>query len=256
MQHLHGRSWMEIQTVDLEWYSRQEIHNGTGNNKRPMGLDALLENQFAWPLSNVPEVAHTLLFYSRGATLSLFSLYGQRFPRYGLIFQNCFIWVLVWKFHIHVHSFSTPGGCNWGYFHSMHSSFWETGWFSKLLQLGMKLGLGQSSRTCAYRYNLEIELIFTLLAEVSEIQANCQNYPNFPRGRNWAYFHSMGNSFQNTGRFSKLPYLGMKLVHWTKFQKFHTYSLNYPQVSNFTPFCSMVLHFQDVGNFSFPIGHS
>ncbi len=38
-------------------------------------LDALLENQLAWPLGKVPEVAHTLSFYPRGAKLSLFSLY-------------------------------------------------------------------------------------------------------------------------------------------------------------------------------------
>ncbi len=29
------------------------------------------------------------------------------------------------------------------------------------------------------------------------------------RARNWAYFHSMNSSFRDTGRFSKLTYLGM-----------------------------------------------
>ncbi len=56
-----------------------------------MGLDVLLEKP-TWPFAKVLEVAHTLSFYPRGAKLSLFSLYGQRFLRYGLIFQTCYIW--------------------------------------------------------------------------------------------------------------------------------------------------------------------
>ncbi len=38
----------------------------------------------------------------------------------------------------------------------------------------------------------------------------------------------MGSSFRDTGRLSKLPYLGMKLGRWPKFQKFHIYSLSTP----------------------------
>ncbi len=34
-----------------------------------------------WPLAKVPEVAHILTLYTRAAKMSLFSLYGQRFPR-------------------------------------------------------------------------------------------------------------------------------------------------------------------------------
>ncbi len=32
-------------------------------------------------------------------------------------------------------------------------------------------------------------------------------------GENWAYFRSTGSGFQDMGRFSQLPYLGMKLGH-------------------------------------------
>ncbi len=38
-------------------------------------------------MAKVPEVAHVLSFYPRGFKLSLFLLYGQRFPRYGPIFK-------------------------------------------------------------------------------------------------------------------------------------------------------------------------
>ncbi len=37
-----------------------------------------------------------------------------------------------------------------------------------------------------------------------------------------------GSGFRDTGRFSKLPYLGMKLSHWPKFQKLHVYILFLP----------------------------
>ncbi len=40
-----------------------------------------------WPLAKFPEVAHTHSFYPKGSKLSLFSVYGQRFPRYGPIFK-------------------------------------------------------------------------------------------------------------------------------------------------------------------------
>ncbi len=40
-----------------------------------------------WQVGKVPEVAHIHSFYPRGAKLSLFLLYGQRFVRYGPIFK-------------------------------------------------------------------------------------------------------------------------------------------------------------------------
>ncbi len=59
------------------------IHNGSSNNhvlkknKRPMDLDALLENQHAIGQSSA--VAHILSLYPRGSKLSLFLLYGHSF---------------------------------------------------------------------------------------------------------------------------------------------------------------------------------
>ncbi len=76
----------------------------------------------------------------------------------------------------------------------------------------------------------EIDFIFALWAAVSEICDDFQNchiwgmklchWTKFqklhiyclstPGGRNRAYFCSVGSGFRDTGRFSKLPYLGMK----------------------------------------------
>ncbi len=53
-------------------------------HKRPikMILKIAIFGHETWPLAKVPEVAH-ILSYTRGSKLSLFSLYGQRFPRCG-----------------------------------------------------------------------------------------------------------------------------------------------------------------------------
>ncbi len=40
-----------------------------------------------WSLKKNPKAAHTLSFYPKGSKLSLFSLYGQRFPKYGPILK-------------------------------------------------------------------------------------------------------------------------------------------------------------------------
>ena len=97
-----------------------------------------------WPLAKVPEVAHLLSFYPRQLKLSLFLLYGQRFPSYGPIFKIAIFghktWPLVKVPEVaHMVSFYPKGG-NWAYFHSMGSGFQDTGRFSKLPYLGMKLG--------------------------------------------------------------------------------------------------------------------
>ncbi len=41
-----------------------------------------------WNLKKGPEVAYGSSTYPRGSKLSLFSLYGQRFPRYGPILKS------------------------------------------------------------------------------------------------------------------------------------------------------------------------
>ncbi len=58
--------------------------------------------------------------------------------------------------------------------------------------------------------------------------------PNFDR--NLAYFHHRSSGFWDTDRFSKLPYLGMKLGHCPKCQKLHIYSLCTPTRSKLSLF--------------------
>ena len=147
-------------------------------------------------LGNWPSgVAHILSFYPKGSKLSLFSLYGQRFPIFhvtvGLraifniaIFGHETLWPKCQN--LHIYSLSTPVGLNWAYFRSMGSGVRDKGWFSKLLYLGMKLG---------HWPKLHIYSLST------------------PGGQNWAYFRSTGSGFWHMDRFSNLPYLGMKLGH-------------------------------------------
>ncbi len=57
--------------------------------------------------------------------------------------------------------------------------------------------------------------------------------------------------FWETGRFSKLPYLGMKLGHWPKCHKLRIYSLSTPGGQNwaYRYFCSTGSDFWDMGWF-------
>ncbi len=65
-----------------------------------------------------------------------------------------------------------------------------------------------------------------------------------------AYFHSMGSGFRDTGRFSKLPYLNMKLSKWPKFLKLHIYTLSTPRGRNWAYFCSTGSGSRYAGQFS------
>ncbi len=69
-----------------------------------------------WRFAKIPKVAHILSFYPWGSKLSLFSLYGQRFPRYRPISKLPYLGMKLghWpKFpKLHIYSLSTPGGRN------------------------------------------------------------------------------------------------------------------------------------------------
>ncbi len=170
---------------------------------------------------------------------------------------------------LQMHSLSIPRRRNWPSFCSMGSDFRGNGWFSKLSYLGMKLAclaIGQNSRSGTYTLfppgAQKTELIFTLRAEVSEILADFQNCHisawiqevahilSFFSIERWAYFCSTGSGSWDTGQFSKLPYLGMKLVKCPKFQKLHIYPLSTPVGWNWAYFCSTGGGFQDTGPFS------
>ncbi len=117
--------------------------------------------------------------------------------------------------------------------------------------------LAKVPEDCTYTLFLpqgvEIELVLAAWAAVSEIQAISQNCHiwtwnlesgqsarsctctlfSTPRGWNEAYFCSMDSGFRDTGNFSKLSYLGMKLGKWPKFQKLHIYNLKWSWVPKF-----------------------
>ncbi len=63
-------------------------------------------------------------------------------------------------------------------------------------------------------------------------------------------FYSTDSGFRDIGRFSKLPYLGMKLGHQPKFQKLHIYPLSTPRGQNWAYFSSTGSGFRDTGQFS------
>ena len=142
-----------------------------------------------WPLAKVPEVAHIPSFYPTGSKLTLFftlraavsDIYGSIFKI--AIFGHGTFWLKIGRYLGKL-----------AYFCSTGRVFRDTGRYL--------------TRSCTYTLFLpqgvEIELIFTLRAAVSEI----------------------------TSQFSKVPYLGTKLGHWPKFQKLNIYSLSSPRGRN------------------------
>ncbi len=73
-----------------------------------------------WNLPLIPKVAHIIPFYPSWSKLILFSLYGQRFQRYGLIFKIATFGLETWPLPkvpevAHILSFY-PGDLNWAYF--------------------------------------------------------------------------------------------------------------------------------------------
>ncbi len=150
------------------------------------------------------------------------------------------------------------GGRNWAYFCLTESGFRDTGPFTKLQYSDIWarnlfiMFIGQSSRSCTYTFFLpqggwnlcsmgsgfwdtgqvsKLPYLGMKLLKWSKFQKLHINSVSTPQGRNWAYFGSTGSVFRDTwdmGHFSKLPYLGMKLGKWPKFQKLHIYSVSTP----------------------------
>ncbi len=80
-------------------------------NKRPMGLDDLLENQLGH-LPKFQKLHMESAFLHQGSKLSLFSLYEQQFPRYVPIFKIAIFehetWFLAKCQKLHIYPLSTP----------------------------------------------------------------------------------------------------------------------------------------------------
>ena len=72
----------------------------------------------------------------------------------------------------------------------------------------------------------------------------------YPRGSKLTLFLLYGQQFPRYEAIFKLPYLAMKLCHWTKLQKLHIYSLSTLGDRNWVYFRSMGSSFRDMGQFS------
>ena len=105
------------------------------------GYEISIFRHETWTLAKVSEVAHipVLPFYPKGWKLSLVLIYGQRFPRYGLIFDIAIFGHKTWQL-AKVPEVAHISRRNWAYFRYMGSVFRDTGPFSKLPYLGMKFG--------------------------------------------------------------------------------------------------------------------
>ena len=98
-----------------------------------------------------------LSFYPRECKLSLFSLYGQHFTRYGPIFKIAifghetlqlakaqkFQKLHIYKLYIYIYTYTRDQ--NWAYFRSTVNGFRDADRFLKLPYLPWNLAIGQSS---------------------------------------------------------------------------------------------------------------
>ena len=180
-QNCHIWEWKlngQLAKVPEDTHSCIHLFLPQGSKLSLLSLYARQQWACTWPLTNLPEVAHILAVCPKGAKLNLFLSNGQRFPRNWPIFNSIFIfghntWPLAKVPEVaHILSFY-PEGRNWAYFCSRGSSFRDTGPFSKLPYLGMKLN-GQSARSCTYTLFLpqgvKIEVIFDARDTVKQIE--------------------------------------------------------------------------------------
>ncbi len=137
-----------------------------------------------WQLAKVPEVAHIMSFYPRVSKLSFF-------------FRSV-----------------------------MGTSFRDTGWFQTCHIWAWNLAIGQSSRSCTYSlfppqgeyktgpvHTQQQLAVSDMTMSGWKLTISLFHPSIHPRGSKVSLFSLYG---QWLLRFSKLPYLGMKLGHWQK----------------------------------------
>ncbi len=165
-------------------------------------------------------------FFPRGLKLSLFSLYGQRFPRYGPIFKIAIFGHETWPLAkvpevAHILPFY-PRGSKFSSFFALRAAVSEIGaYFQNCYIEAWKFAILAKVPEVEHVYTLflphgvNIDFIFILRAAVSEIWANFQTC------HIWAWNLAMGQSSRSCtydmGQFSNMSYLGMKLGHGPKF---------------------------------------
>ncbi len=231
------------------------------------------------PLAKAP---HTHSLYPRGSKLSLFSVYRQQFMIYGPIFKTAMFGHKSWPLTnvptiLYILYFPPQWVEIELIFCFMWSGFRDTGPFSKLPYLGIKLGNWPMLVTPDVAHILSFHPrgrnwgYFALPAAVSEIRAfffktailghdtwqvakfqELHILSFYPRELKLSLLFPLREpGFRYTGQFSKLPYFGMKLGKWPKFQKLHTCNLNYSRVPNFTSFCFPIARFPNNCGFWF-----
>ena len=163
-----------------------------------MGLDALLKNKLGQGSTFKKLHIHSLSIPEH-RNWAYFRCMGSGFRDNGWFSKLSYLpmklghWPKFQQWHIY--SLSNPGARKWDHSHS--TCFWDTGRFSKFSYLGM------NSRGCTCTLFLpqrvEIELIFTLRAVVSEIRAHFQNCLN------WAWNLASGQSSRSSTYTLFLP---------------------------------------------------
>ncbi len=164
---------------------------------------------------------------------------------------------------LHICSLTTPRAQIWAYLRCMGSGFRDTDRYSKLPYLGMNLAIGQSSRSCTYTLFLpqgvEIELIFTLRAAVSEIQADFQHC------HIWTWNLAIGQSSSSCTYNFFLPQgVEIELIFALRAAIYEIQG-NFQNIVYILPklrpspkvhsVCSTAGHFQDIGKFAFSHCH-
>ncbi len=128
------------------------------SNKRLMGLDTVLENQLShWP--KCQKLHNYTLFYPNGCKLSLFSLYGQRFPRYRPIFKIAIFGHETCPFAkvpevAHMHSFYLRGSKLSLFFVQRAAASEKLAHFQNCHIWAWNVAISQSSRSCTYTFFL------------------------------------------------------------------------------------------------------
>ncbi len=98
----------------------------------------------------------------------------------------------------------------------MHQCYQTRGPWALRLCLRTNVAIGKSSRCCTY--TLFLPLWGSTLSLISLYMDS-----GFPRYRPIFKIAIYGHATWPSGRYSNLPYMGMQLGHWQKFQKWHIY---------------------------------
>ncbi len=171
------------------------------------------------------KVPKLLSFYPGGSKLSLFSLYGQPFSRYWLVFEISIFGHEIWNLKTGpkscTYTLFLPQGSKLS-FCSTDSLFWDTGQFAKFPYLFMKSGIWRK--------------VPKLLSF-------------YPGGSKLSLFSLYGQPFSRHWLVFKIPIFGHESWNLKTGPKSCMYTLVLPQGSKLS-FCSTDSRFRDTGQFA------